>query len=143
MPFQEMWLSCLKTETSSCLFSSIFSLKFIRDASDDILYDITYLGSLNPMNTLRYYAFQRTLDFGDSDVALFQSKLAAALSLFPAIGRLLLTLTFLGSFLLRPLQQPISTFWARVVESDKPVFTLVIGGGAAFAEALVHIAKIF
>lgn len=42
--------------------------------------------------------------------------------------RIVFALAFLGSFVFRPLiQAPISWVWARIVESDKPIFTLVFG----------------
>jgi hypothetical protein len=34
------------------------------------------------------------------------------------------------------------TLWARIVESDKPVFTLVGGGVAAFIKIVQDVAKI-
>lgn len=46
--------------------------------------------------------------------------------------RLAFSLVFLASFVFRPVIQPaISRAWARIVESDKPVFTLVVGGLSA------------
>ena len=57
------------------------------------------------------------------------------------MGRLLLALIFACSFLLRPIQRPISTLWARIVESDKPVFTLLFGGAAFLAETIQKIAE--
>jgi hypothetical protein len=51
-------------------------------------------------------------------------------------------LVFVGSFLLRPLiMRPISFVWARIVENDKPVFTLTFGGAAAFASAITEAVK--
>ena len=42
--------------------------------------------------------------------------------------RILFALAFLGSFVFRPfIQTPISWIWVRIVESDKPIFTLVFG----------------
>jgi hypothetical protein len=44
--------------------------------------------------------------------------------------------------MLRPLiMRPISLVWARIIESDKPVFTLTFGGAAAFATAITEAAK--
>jgi len=64
------------------------------------------------------------------------------LSLFPSIIRLTLSIVFVGSFLLRPvLMRPISLVWARIVESDRPVFTLTFGGAAAFATAMSEAVK--
>ena len=64
------------------------------------------------------------------------------LSLFPSMCRFILSIVFVGSFLLRPfVMRPVSLIWARIVESDKPVFTLILGGAAAFATAVSEAAK--
>jgi hypothetical protein len=43
--------------------------------------------------------------------------------------RLTIGVIFVGSFLVRPvLMQPISLVWRRVVESEKPIFTMIFGG---------------
>jgi hypothetical protein len=51
-------------------------------------------------------------------------------------GRFGLAVLFVGSYLLKPLHRTISTLWARVVESENPIFTLLLGGGAAVAKAI-------
>jgi hypothetical protein len=71
----------------------------------------------------------------------FAISVGATMSLLPNLGRLFLTIVFVASFLLRPLQRPIMTLWARIIESDKPVFTLVFGGGAALAKAISEAIK--
>jgi hypothetical protein len=64
------------------------------------------------------------------------------LILFPSIMRFILATIFVGSFLLKPLiMRPMSLVWARIIESEKPVFTLIFGGAAAFATALSEAAK--
>jgi hypothetical protein len=63
-------------------------------------------------------------------------------ALFPALFRFVLSIIFVGSFLLRPLiMRPVSLVWARIIESEKPVFTLIFGGAAAFATAISEAAK--
>jgi len=75
------------------------------------------------------------------DTDFFAFKL---LSVFLNIFRVVLSIFFIGSFLLRPLlMRPVSLIWARIVESDKPVFTLILGGAAAFATAISEAAKHF
>jgi hypothetical protein len=37
--------------------------------------------------------------------------------------------------------RPVSLVWTRIVESDKPVFTMIFGGAAAFATAISEAAK--
>ena len=65
-----------------------------------------------------------------------------ALSSFPAFIRFVISLVFVGSFLLRPLiMRPLSLVWARIIESEKPVFTVIFGGAAAFATAITEAAK--
>jgi hypothetical protein len=67
-------------------------------------------------------------------------RLCAAL-LISAI-RISISIVFVGSFLLRSLiMEPLSLIWRRIVESDKPVFTLIFGGAAAFATAISEAAK--
>jgi hypothetical protein len=69
----------------------------------------------------------------------FAFSVAAAL---PSVFRLFLSGIFVGSFLLRPLiLRPVSLVWARIVESDKPVFTLIFGGTSALASAISEAAK--
>lgn len=75
---------------------------------------------------------QRDFDF----VAVF------AVTSLPSVFRLFVSLLFLGTFLLRPLiMRPVSLLWARIIESEKPVFTLMFGGAAAFATAISEAAK--
>jgi hypothetical protein len=63
-------------------------------------------------------------------------------TLCPSLFRFLLSIVFVSSFLLRPLvMRPVSLVWARIIESDKPVFTVIFGGAAAFATALNEAAK--
>jgi hypothetical protein len=64
------------------------------------------------------------------------------LSSVPSLFRLVMAIVFVGSFLLRPLiMRPISLVWARIIESEKPVFTLTFAGAAAFASAIAEAAK--
>jgi hypothetical protein len=66
----------------------------------------------------------------------------ALLGLSVPVFRLILSIIFAGSFLLRPLvMRPLNLVWRRIVESDKPVFTLTFGGAAAFASAISEAAK--
>jgi hypothetical protein len=49
-------------------------------------------------------------------------------------GRLAIALVFIGSYLLRPLQDVIMKVWLRLTESDKPIFTFLFGGVGVIAE---------
>jgi hypothetical protein len=86
--------------------------------------------------------FGRNLRNWDSSV-IFMEHLSMLSNLIPNLIRLAITLIFVSSFLLHPFQRPIMTLWARVIESDKPVFTLVFGGAAALAKAVQEIVKTF
>jgi hypothetical protein len=68
--------------------------------------------------------------------------LSIFVNLIPNVIRFSIMAIFMASFLLVPFRRPIMTLWARVIESDKPVFTLLLGGIAGFAEAGQRIAKI-
>jgi hypothetical protein len=59
-----------------------------------------------------------------------------------SLFRLTLLVIFISSCLLKPfVLAPINLVWRRIVESDKPVFTLAFGGTAAFASAIIEAAK--
>jgi hypothetical protein len=62
-------------------------------------------------------------------------------SYLPNLMRLTISLVFITSFLLKPLITLLSLIWARVDESDKPVFTLIFGGASALATAISEAAK--
>jgi hypothetical protein len=83
-------------------------------------------------SSLNYYVKRGEID----RAALF------LLACFPSIIRFGLSLVFVGSFLLRPIvMRPMSLLWARIIESEKPVFTVTFGEVAAFASALGEAAK--
>jgi hypothetical protein len=62
--------------------------------------------------------------------------LSFVLALLINASRLAVTAIFVSSFLLKPAQPLLMVLWARVVESDKHIFTLLFGGGAAAAKAV-------
>jgi hypothetical protein len=79
--------------------------------------------------------------WADFDGNIDEFVMSAMVS-FPPAFRLLLSILFVGSFLLRPLvMRPVNLVWRRIVESEKPVFTLIFGGAAAFATAIGEAAK--
>jgi hypothetical protein len=69
------------------------------------------------------------------------TAIGSVLALASSAGRLALTVIFLGSYLLKPLYGVISTLWLRVIESDKPIFTLLFGGAAAAAQGFEAIVR--
>jgi hypothetical protein len=63
-------------------------------------------------------------------------------SSLPSIIGFVLSIIFVGSFLAKPiLLRPVSVVWARIVQSQKPVFTLTFGGMAAFTSAITEAVK--
>ena len=64
------------------------------------------------------------------------SYLISVLLYFPGVLRLSLLVIFVLSYLLRPAQKIILLLLQRIVESDKPVFTLVCGALGALAKTL-------
>jgi hypothetical protein len=82
--------------------------------------------------------------YGDAGAPhIFMLHLSAFTNALSSFIRLSIMAIFILSFFLKPLQNAIMTLWARVIESDKPVFTLVFGGAAALAKAIQEIVKIF
>jgi hypothetical protein len=75
-------------------------------------------------------------DMDSTDISFVFMMLSFLMTLLINASRLVVTVVFLGSFLLKPVQQLLMGLWARVVESDKPIFTLLFGGGAAAATAV-------
>ena len=50
--------------------------------------------------------------------------------------------SFFLLFVVHFFRVPISTLWLRIVESDKPVFTLIGGGIGAGVKAIQEIIKV-
>jgi len=74
------------------------------------------------------------------DGVIFLWYFSTFISLIPPFIRVSIMTIFIMAFCLKPLRDPIMTLWARVIESDKPVFTLLLGGTAALAKAIQEIA---
>ena len=84
----------------------------------------------------------RTVQMLNEHMEYMDNFALGALPLLVSLFRLVLSMIFVGSFLLRPLiMHPVSLVWARIVESEKPVFTVIFGGAAAFATAISEAAK--
>jgi hypothetical protein len=54
----------------------------------------------------------------------------------------MLAMVFVASFFLKPLERPIMTLLARIIESDTPVFTLLLGGGAGIVKVIHGLAML-
>jgi hypothetical protein len=78
----------------------------------------------------------------DDPILEYLENVSRILGLVPSVIRFLITSIFLGSLVLQPVQRSTITLWARIVESDKPVFTLLFGGAAAFAKIIQETAKL-
>jgi hypothetical protein len=64
------------------------------------------------------------------------------MSYLPSIIRFAISVVFVGSFLLKPLiMRPLSLVWARIVESEKPVFTLTFSAAAFLATTITEVMK--
>lgn len=61
-------------------------------------------------------------------------------SYVPTAFRLLISIFFVTATVMAALLvPPVSLIWARLIENEKPVFTLLFSGGAAFAVAIIEI----
>jgi hypothetical protein len=83
-------------------------------------------------------------EYRAADVSSYISTARAALlSLLANAIRLLFALALLFSFVGRAWLGPVfSTTWARLVETDKPVFTIVFGAVGAIATSIKEILKL-
>ena len=70
--------------------------------------------------------------YGYGDLVLSASSF---INLVPGLLRAVLLLFFIFLLLIKPFHAVIMTLWGRIVESDKPIFTMVLGSAAAFAKA--------
>ena len=124
-----------KAFAAATIFQDLMLLKSVAGDVINAVFD----NLLQIIRNLRLYNI-RTIVFSLKEpVDLFAFSL---LTLCPILFRFILSIIFVGSFLLRPLvMRPISVVWARIVESEKPVFTLTFGGAAALGAAISEAAK--
>jgi hypothetical protein len=72
----------------------------------------------------------------------FWEFVTAVLNIMANGVRILVALAFVCWWLLLPLvRKPLLTLWARIVESDKPIFTLIFGGVAAIGGGIQTVLK--
>jgi hypothetical protein len=109
----------------------------------DVFKEMPQLTSLNLRKQIAMVAYLLTPDEWDMKVDLYVQHLSHLLAAVPCLARLVVAAIFTGLFFLQSLQHSIMTLWARVIESDKPVFTLVFGGTAAVGKAIQEISKAF
>jgi hypothetical protein len=128
----------------------VFPLLLFHNSPPDVFQ--TYLKGLqqiiwNQINP-RHLSGEIAGEFGNDPSIGWDFMLAnfvdASILYFTGVLRLGLSLVFAVSFSIQPLLiRPISLLWLRVVQSNKPVFTLVLGGigtlATTFNEALKHL----
>lgn len=70
------------------------------------------------------------------------AKLVFLINLIPNISRTIIGLIFVLSFVVKPLHGFIMVVWARIIESDKPIFTMLCGGIVAFVKMIQELIKV-
>ncbi len=100
-----------------------------------------YAFKLRPLSIAGQFLDPFAVGSDEGNPPVFMWHLSALTNLLPNFTRFSIMAIFIGSFFLRPLQRPIMTLWARIIESEKPIFTLLFGGAAAFATAISEAAK--
>jgi hypothetical protein len=112
--------------------------RFLEASSQAVYYFIRYI--IHPGRLVADYLSDftprvpSTMDFLDE--MFFPIKVGDSLSIVSAILRVALLSVFFLGVLLRPLQDAIMLIFVRVIESEKPLFTMVFGGAAAFAKGV-------
>jgi hypothetical protein len=113
---------------------------------DNFLFELARTG-LNAINQFR-------IVFGDvegliklgSDAptasSVFLQIISPTAAYIPIAFRLLISIFFVGSTVMVAISvRPVSVIWARLIESEKPVFTLLFGGAAVLATAILEVMK--
>jgi hypothetical protein len=106
-----------------------------------IQYSIHYTIKYVTDTSLSIYFAQRYLYLHPGALAITPDTALAILAAIPNLGRVALAAVFAGSYIMMPLHKVILTLWARIVESEKPVFTLMFSGGAAAAKGIEAIIR--
>jgi hypothetical protein len=128
------------TQNASYSFTFCTMFNFRNDYETQLGFIIMFGSLYYPISFMKFI-FHSGIHYNDSYV--FELYLSIFINLIPNLIRFSIMAIFIFSFLLKPVQQPIMTLWARVIESDRPVFTLLFGGAAALAKAIQEIVKIF
>lgn len=99
--------------------------------------DLAYNTAVHPFSSLQTNGHSLLGEEHLIFTLFFGMMLSTVLNLL----RFAITIIFVCSFFLQPLKQLLLAFWARIIESDKPVFTLVFGGVAAIAKTVEELVK--
>jgi hypothetical protein len=91
---------------------------------------------LNPRTVLE--DFQTIWAPGTGQLVMFSEEaiVGEQTSFIPSAIRVLTSLYFIFGLLLRPLKLFISKVWLRLLESDKPIFTMLFAGAGALAKGV-------
>jgi hypothetical protein len=137
-------------ETIFSLKSAVINAMFGLNAemlTETLMENLVYIWSwdglvtLNPLFTrmlgiyhLSYYGYPVDYAF-----TLFSVYI---LGILPAVIRLLISVSFFLVVVFRPaFVGPISLLWARSIESEKPIFTLIFGGASAAGATVVELTR--
>ena len=126
----------------------LFMASIAANQTPYLMFPLIYIdwSSFNPITV--WQAVQFELDYipmttsptADQFYALNFARACAGW--IPNFIRLAIALIFVGSFVARPLlMKPVSLVWRRIVESDKPVFTLIFGGVSSVAVLVSELVK--
>jgi hypothetical protein len=97
---------------------------------------------INPMSQVHNIVSLLTVTKKDVQPLAFMLHLSAILNLIPILTRLALMAIFIGSFFLHVTKEEIMLELESIIESDKPVFTYICGGTAAFVTTIHEVIKI-
>jgi hypothetical protein len=127
---------------ASHIISRSSTITLLREAT---FLDYVYIGvrkiSLNPKQLVSNYISDFLLPLQDEglkgQIDIFRLEFTrSSLGYLANFSRLLLSLFFLMFALTKPfLMSPVSLVWRRILESEKPIFTLVLGGIGGIATA--------
>jgi hypothetical protein len=113
-----------------------FSVVFWGQLQFALLNMLNFDPLIHPLNAFHDIQFKLELDRLTPEMYI-SSVVKIGISYLPALFRFALAAIFMGSFLLKPLvMRPLNLIWRRIIESDKPVFTVVFGGVGAIISAV-------
>lgn len=117
----------------------------VRGLRHSILIDNSFnLERLSPAYQARRIISIPIGDYGDNYMLQMNyGDMNEVLGIVANLGRLIILAVFGASFLFQPLLRRISTLWLRMIESDKPIFTLMLGGVGGVLGAGAKLAELF
>jgi hypothetical protein len=88
-------------------------------------------------------AFQKEFSLGNVYIGASYVQFGSFLGIIANLGRLMLAGVFLVLSIMLPIQPFMLTLWLRTLESDKPVFTLILTGIGGFAQIISWFVGLF